>query len=96
MLSRSKELMNEHSADKVEYIRLSGFKESASKLIKTMQETCTVPVINKPANAYKVLSSSGKALFDREVYENSIYRQIFYNKYGIILKNEYEQSVIIV
>ncbi len=96
MLSRSKELMNEHSADKVEYIRLSGFKESASKLIKTMQETCTVPVINKPANAYKVLSSSGKALFDREVYENSIYRQMFYNKYGIILKNEYEQSVIIV
>lgn len=95
ILSRSKQLIKEYPPEKVCYIRLLGVRSDSTHLIKDMKDFCDIPVINKTSIAKNILSQNELKLFLREIYENKLYRQIFYNKYGITLPTDYEQSVII-
>lgn len=96
LLSRTKELINEYKGSPVQYIRILGVKEDSTHLIKDFYHRSNIPVINKIAAASKTMSAEQNSLFSREIFENMLYRQVFYNKYGIVLPTEYEQSVIIV
>ena len=96
LLSRTKNLVNEFSPDKTSYIRILGVKNNSTHLIRTMKDNTDVPIINKITNAKNVLSDRDLYLFNREINENMIYRQVYYNKYGMILPTEYQQSVIII
>ncbi len=79
----------------IPYLRLLGFKESAGFLLKEMKNTCRLPIINKVADAEYLLSEAGRERFQKDIQNNRLYRQVFYNKYGIPLPTEYEQTVII-
>ncbi|MCR5702093.1 MAG: nucleotidyltransferase family protein [Lachnospiraceae bacterium] len=79
----------------VPYIRILGFNEESAFILKEMKEHTELPIINKTANASAVLSEHAHEAFLQDVYESSLYRQIFHNKYGILIPSEYEQSVII-
>lgn len=79
----------------IQYLRLLGFSEDSSYLIKEIQHNLAYPLINKVANAHKKLDGTSFAQFNKEIFANDIYRQAYYNKYGKALPNEYEQSVII-
>lgn len=79
----------------ISYLRLLGFRNTASPLLKTMKKSCMVPVINKVANAQKLLAPKSYIQFKQEINSSTLYQQAFYNKYGISLPSEYEHSVII-
>ena len=79
----------------IEYIRILGAKENTTDILKEMKKNCSLPLINKTSYCKKQLSKEGLWMFEREVFENNIYRQVFYNKYNIVLPTDYEQSVII-
>lgn len=96
LLSHTKELINEYKFSPVHYIRILGVKEDSTYLIKEINHISSVPVINKTTSASKIMSAEQNSLFSKEIAENMLYRQVFYNKYGIVLPTEYEQSVIII
>lgn len=77
------------------YIRLLGFSNNASSILKEMKEQSTIPVINKVTHADKLLSKNEQVLFEKELYRNRLYEQVFYNKYGISTPTEQEHTVII-
>ncbi len=95
ILSRTKDMIREYPPDIVYYIRLLGVRETSTHLIKEMNELCDIPIINKTSLAKKILNKKAFTLFNKEINENMLYRQTFYNKYGIILPTDYQQSVII-
>lgn len=79
----------------ISYLRLLGFRAESSFVLKEMKQTCQVPLINKVADAKNILSDCAYTLFEKDIYTSMLYRQVFFNKYGITLPSEYEQSVII-
>lgn len=79
----------------VSYLRLLGFRQSAEPLLKEMKSTCVLPVINKVADAGKLLSEASYKEFQKDIENSRLYQQAFYNKYGIPMPSEYEHSVII-
>lgn len=79
----------------ISYLRLLGFRNPSAPLLKEMKSTCTVPVINKVANARKILSDCDYCLFQKDLHCSALYRQVFMNKYHITMPSEYEHSVII-
>lgn len=82
-------------ANYVSYLRLLGFRSSAAALLKEMKNTCSIPIINKVAQAEKILSQENYTIFQKDLCSSALYQQIFFNKYHIQLPSEYEHSVII-
>lgn len=96
VLGRSKEQINKLSRQApIKYIRILGVKQESTSLIKEMNTKCELPIINKTAYCNKKLSKDELELFNIDVFENNLYRQLFYNKYGTIIPTDYEQSIII-
>ena len=79
----------------ISYLRILGFHSSSSCILREIQQTGKIPLINKVADAYKILSPESLPYFQRDIQISSLYKQAFFNKYGIIMPSEYEQSVII-
>ncbi len=79
----------------ISYLRLLGFKRNSSSILKDVKEMSSIPIINKVADAKSILSADALPLFTKEIHQNDLYRQIFFNKYGIQTPSEYEHSVII-
>jgi len=90
-----KQMMHAKNAGFISYLRILGFVSDASCLLKEMKQTCKVPVINKVADAKKLLSPESLSLFHRDLCISTLYKQAFFNKYNTALSSEYEQSVII-
>ncbi|MDE6761200.1 MAG: nucleotidyltransferase [Lachnospiraceae bacterium] len=79
----------------ITYLRLLGFTASSSPVLKEMKNTCTIPVINKVTDSKKILSGDACSRFEKDILISTLYKQAFFNKYGIGTPSEYEQSVII-
>lgn len=79
----------------VSYLRLLGFRSSSAPLLKEMKTTCSIPVINKVAQAEKILSKEEYSVFQKDLRSSALYQQIFFNKYHVRIPSEYEHSVII-
>lgn len=79
----------------ITYLRLLGFTASSSPVLKEMKHTCTIPVINKVTDSKKILSAASCSRFEKDIHISTLYKQAFFNKYGIETPSEYEQSVII-
>lgn len=80
------------------YLRLLGFKKSASHLLKKGKDadfSPIVPVITKTADAKKLLSSSAYAQFEKDVMAAHLYNHICHQKYGFTAKNEYMHGPVI-
>ncbi|MGN0154590.1 MAG: nucleotidyltransferase family protein [Lachnospiraceae bacterium] len=96
VLQRKKEDMEKAKSDNyITYLRLLGFCEDSSFILKEMRTTCTVPLINKVADAKDTLSGPALSSFQKELWASHLYKQAFYNKYNLSMPSEYEQSVII-
>ncbi|MCM1497618.1 MAG: nucleotidyltransferase family protein [Clostridium sp.] len=97
LLKRRKSDMPWHrEKTEIAYLRLLGFRSTASFLLKDIQENGEVPIINKVANARKILPVSANRQFEHDLRCSALYRQVFHNKYGILMPTEYEHSVIII
>ena len=79
----------------IRYLRILGFHEKSSILLREMKACCTVPVISKVA-ARNQLSSEHIPFFEKEICMNTLYYQAYLKKYKEKLPNEYQRSVIII
>lgn len=95
LLLEEKPVPASEEARHLPYLRLLGFRESARPLLKKMKTSCSLPVINKTADAKYILSDTALDRFEKDIHNSLLYQQAFYNKYDIVLPTEYEQSVII-
>ncbi len=78
----------------VRYLRILGFREKSSILLRDMKDSCTVPVINKVA-AGNHLPSGHITFFEKEIHINALYEMAYFKKYKEKLPCEYQRSVII-
>lgn len=56
------------------YIRLLGFRRSASPLLRCIQDNADIPVITKPADAKTILSDTGIQIFNHDIKAARLYR----------------------
>lgn len=77
------------------YLSLLGFSKDSSSLLRDIKEHCSLPVINKVTHARKQLEGNALTIYEKALHRDALYRQAFQNKYGLTLKTEQEQSVII-
>ena len=85
--------------EKPGYLRLLGFKKSASFLLKKGKSSDfspLVPIITKTADAKSILSASAYAQFEKDVMATHLYNHICYQKYGYVIKNEFTHGPVII
>lgn len=71
-----------------DYIRILGFRKSASPLLSEIKKKSTLPLVTKIADA-------SYSLLEHEIFASQLYYSIVYHKYGITLKNEYTKGLVI-
>ncbi len=70
------------------YLRVLGFKEGASGLIRAMRANASVPVLTRPAEAKKVLTGASYQAFCDTARASDLYRAVLEYKYHKKLPHE--------
>jgi len=83
--------------DWIEYIRIIGFKKSASTLLTEIKANSNLTIISKLSNYKEILVDKPLALrmLEQNIYADHLYRLVTMNKYNSILPNEYQTSILI-
>jgi cytidyltransferase-like protein len=96
VLGTTNELMEEEKNNGyIRYLRLLGFQENASSILRTMKQTSSVPVITKVASAASLLPPKDLAVFEKDLQINELYHLIYATQYHQQSDSEYQHSVII-
>ncbi|MCR5650444.1 MAG: nucleotidyltransferase [Lachnospiraceae bacterium] len=66
------------------YIRILGFKQEASAVLKKMQKNASVPVISRASDAKDVLQGASLETFNDTLRAGDIYNKIIEEKYGTV------------
>lgn len=79
------------------YARVLGFKKSSIPLLSEAKAKSKIPLITKTANAHKILENDavGWLGFQYNLHASHLYQMIQQQKYGILNKNEFTRSPII-
>lgn len=79
------------------YARILGFRKEAAELLSQLKKQTSVPLISKPADAKRILGEGDAfSLFCAETYACDIYNAVTANKFGVSVKHEYTNSVILI
>ncbi len=78
------------------YARILGFKKDSSLLLRLLKDASSIPLLTKVSIYKQQLDSMGIKLFEQDLYASELYRMIVQIKYGIELKNEFTESLVIV
>lgn len=76
------------------YVRILGFRRSASPLMHALSADASIPVITKPASAHELLNAKQLAKFEADVNASHLYQLLFSSHTGE-LRSEYTHSPII-
>lgn len=77
------------------YLRILGFKNVSSKLLSTIKQEATAPLISKVADASTLLDYETNKFFDKDIFASNLYYQHVARKSGTKPKNEYTNQIII-
>lgn len=77
------------------YLRILGFKNVSSKLLSTIKQAATAPLISKVADASTLLDYETNKFFDKDIFASNLYYQHVARKSGTKPKNEYTNQIII-
>lgn len=80
----------------VSYIRILGFRQSASALLTQIKETCIVPVISKAADANRFLDDEAMYLFDKDVRAANMYDMAAVFKFKKDPVHDYAREMVII
>lgn len=83
------------SLDYTPYARILGFRKEASLLLARIKKTSAIPLINKTADAKNHLAGAALAMLHKDFYCTHTYQALIYEKSGILPRNEYTQSIMI-
>ncbi len=74
--------------DSNSYIRILGFKEEASSVIKQMKENSRIPVISRPSDAKDDLGDAAMTYFNDTLRASDIYNKLIEEKYDAAPSND--------
>ncbi len=80
----------------VSYIRILGFRRSASALLTALKENCVVPVISKAADAPSLLDDEALHMFELDVNAANLYDRACTFKYGKEPEHDCAREVVII
>jgi len=83
-MKKPEEALNESNS----FIRILGFKETASPLIKEMRKRSPIPVISRLSDGPKLLSGKALKTFEQDLFASELYRTVIFNKFGTRLSSE--------
>ena len=78
----------------VSYIRILGFRQSATPLLSAMGEACIVPLISKCADAGSILDDEEMYLFSKDVKAANLYDMASVFKFKKDPEHEYTREVV--
>ena len=79
----------------VSYIRILGFRRSASALLSTLKENCVVPVISKAADASSILDDEALHMFELDVNAANLYDAACTFRFGKTPEHDCAREVVI-
>lgn len=95
LLNIKKDFLEEVKLDEiVYYARILGMNEKGAAFLKEAKKTSEIPIIQRPARAYQVLSSLGKQVFDIDLRASELYQLIQYEKFAAKPQSEYVQGIV--
>ena len=65
-----------NALDKIPYLRILGFRESAAPLLAALKASAAVPLITRPSQASKLLSPDAMRVFEHDVFAGNLYLQM--------------------
>ncbi len=97
LLEQNKEILNQARHDGYAYYaRILGFRKSAAPLLNCIKKRSDIPLIGKMADSRKILRGNGLQLMKTDVLAADYYRTALQIKYGNVMKNEFNQGIIII
>ncbi len=80
----------------VSYIRILGFRQSASALLSSLKDNCVVPVISKAKDAASILDDEAIYLFGKDVRAANLYDRACTFRFGKSPEHDYTREVVII
>lgn len=77
------------------YLRILGFRKTASPLLARIKKKASAPLISKVADASHILSEKELSLLQKDIFASDLYRAIVRSRTGRDSKNEYTRGVIV-
>lgn len=96
-----------NALDKIPYLRILGFRESAAPLLAALKVSAAVPLITRPSQAPKLLFPDAMRVFEHDVFAGNLYLQMRNQKGGTPLRaarmqehdvppaSEYQRQIVI-
>ena len=96
-----------NALDKIPYLRILGFRESAAPLLAALKASAAVPLITRPSQVPKLLSPDAMQVFEHDVFAGNLYLQMRNQKGGTPLRaarmqehdvppaSEYQRQIVI-
>lgn len=78
------------------YARILGFRRDASELLSLIRKQSAIPLITKTADASRILTGTALDMFEQDLLCSHIRQSVVSEKYGLHVKNEYNQPVCII
>lgn len=91
----TRELHDLLKLEKPPYVRLLGFRKSATYFIKKIQENSSIPILTKIATAKRILSEKEFCFLKTDLFASHLMRDIQFQKFGYQKENEYRQKMIL-
>ncbi len=81
-----------NALDKIPYLRILGFRKSSAPLLAALKTSAVVPLITRPSQAPKLLSTDAMQVFERDVFAGNLYLQMRNQKGGTPLRTAHMQN----
>jgi predicted nucleotidyltransferase len=79
-----------------QYVRVLGLKKDASRLLRAIEKSGSLPIITKVPRASNQLDLLGMRMLSEDINATHLYNRIVYNKYQSIILNEYKHGICII
>ena len=89
------EIAGYRDLDYTPYARVLGFRKNSASLLARIKAHSDIPLITKVAGAGRALPPPAAGMFAQDLYGAHLYQMIQQQKSGVLPRNEYTRSVII-
>ena len=76
------------------YGRILGFKRQAAPLLKSIKANSSIPLITRTAGSDRLLSGPALNMLRTDFYAAHLWHCVYWSKYGVSLKNEWNHGLI--
>lgn len=92
---RTEDILSAKEGGYVFYGRLLGFRKDCVPLLSELKKRAALPLLTKMADAPRILTPDAFAVLKKDLYASHVRQSVEASKYGICVKNEYNQPICI-